>query len=319
MKNIDDQILAKYFAHKADERELGMINDWIEQDETHLKTLEQYHKIWLLSQKNEDFNPDVNAAWRKVKLKTAAQKPKNSLLAIAASLAAILLLGMVWYQFAADKPSKMLSIKTDNESKELTLSDGSRITLNSFSMLEYPESFSKNGRDVKLTGEAFFEISPDPSKPFVILANGSEVKVLGTSFVIKARDKNVQVSVNTGTVLFKTSNEQEVKLVKNQEAQYLAESDTIKVKLILDKNVFAFKTKIFDFDKTELSSVINQLNEAYQADIKLDNAILKKQLLTARFENEPLSNVLDIIAETFELELEVKEKSYYFKKKSIVQ
>ena len=69
---------------------------------------------------------------------------------------------------------------------EVLLSDGSRVWLNAASSLHYPALFSGGGRRVELTGEGYFEVKHDPSKPFIVNANGTEVQVLGTHFNINA-------------------------------------------------------------------------------------------------------------------------------------
>ena len=94
---------------------------------------------------------------------------------------------------------------TGNDQKNLLidLPDGSKIYLNRNSELSYRENFGKNKRDVKLTGEAFFEISPDAIKPFIIDAGKASVKVVGTSFnvITNNTESAVEVFVITGKVI----------------------------------------------------------------------------------------------------------------------
>lgn len=84
---------------------------------------------------------------------------------------------------------------------QLTLSDSTKVWINAATKLEFPLAFNGNTREVKLTGEAYFEVRHDASKPFIVHSGGLDVKVLGTSFNIKAYDNEpLQTSLVTGRV-----------------------------------------------------------------------------------------------------------------------
>ena len=91
--------------------------------------------------------------------------------------------------------SKKITAIAGNDQKNILISlpDGSKIFLNRNSEFSYRTNFGKHGRDVKLTGEAFFEIAPDVSKPFIIDAGKAKVKVVGTSFNVITNNRNQQL------------------------------------------------------------------------------------------------------------------------------
>ncbi|MFT5886265.1 MAG: transmembrane sensor [Arcticibacterium sp.] len=313
---IDDYILAKYFDETANTDELAQISDWLEHDQENHNLLKSYQKIWTATNKEvKDFQPDVEVAWEKVNGKIFVKKAKPNYLRIAAGLAAVILLSTYIF-IKNNQPISYLSLKSEKASEVKTLADGSTVTLNSFSLLEYPEKFGEEERRIKLIGEAFFDISKNPGKPFIIEANGTEIRVLGTSFNISARDQNVKVSVNSGTVEFVKTKEKKVILQKGDEALYDSIKDTIKAAPIIDRNIFAYKTKVFEFNDTHLEEVVRILNTGYQSDIKLDGQNWSDYVLTTRFENENLSDALNIIAETLELQLRNRDKSYILAKKA---
>ncbi|WP_423735158.1 FecR domain-containing protein [Chitinophaga caseinilytica] len=85
----------------------------------------------------------------------------------------------------------------------LELADGSKIWLNADSKLSYPEQFGPRSREVFLTGEAFFQVASSPQKPFIVHLSKGTIRVLGTSFNVRAYDNEpVQTSVSTGKVAF---------------------------------------------------------------------------------------------------------------------
>ncbi len=101
--------------------------------------------------------------------------------------------------------SRKITIAAGNDEKNIKveLPDGSTIFLNRNSQLSYRSNFNGRGRNVNLKGEAFFEIAPDATKPFIIDAGNARVRVVGTSFNVITRNSEsaVEVYVKTGKVL----------------------------------------------------------------------------------------------------------------------
>jgi ferric-dicitrate binding protein FerR (iron transport regulator) len=85
---------------------------------------------------------------------------------------------------------------------EITLADGTRIWLNSGSQLSYPVSFTSNSREVYLSGEAFFEVESDPSKPFQVITDDMKIEATGTRFNVTsyANDPTTQTVLLSGKV-----------------------------------------------------------------------------------------------------------------------
>lgn len=315
MKNINENILAKYCENALTETELSQLNTWLAADEAHQRELEDYQKLWIYAAEKSDINPNINKAWAKVASKTVHKKTKGSWFKYAAAVLLISTFGglLAYYQFF--QTAQMLTFQTGKKSAVLQLADGSMVTLNSFSMLEYPEKFVGASREVKLIGEAFFDIEKNPEKPFIIAANGSAVRVLGTSFLVSARNQDVQVSVRTGKVEFKSPHQQKVVLLANQTAQYSSKNDSLSSQTLPNANVFAFQTKILAFNNTNLKDVIAEINQAYQSDVRLGAGSWETYNLSVRFENENLEQVLDIIAETFNIKLIPNKEGFVFEKK----
>ena len=147
--------------------------------------------------------------------------------------AAILLLLSVSFLFFIYKPVKSNFItnsfgnlqdtwveKSNNTGKplEVILNDGSTVTLQSNSKISYPAVFEKYKREIKLVGEAFFDVKRDASKPFFVYSQDLVTKVLGTSFTVKAynSEEKIQVSVKTGKVSVVSKNNFDKENEKNR-------------------------------------------------------------------------------------------------------
>lgn len=319
----NEDLLGKYLAQETDANEDALIEKWLREDEQNQKELDDYTFIWdkvelLKEQKTQPV--DTDAAWLKVKAKIQpkheakvidfkpAPKPKRFFsVGIAASILIVLTASVLAYFFTNRQP-EMLALSTTTNTLQQTLPDGSIVFLNNNTTLSYPENFDGDTREIDLKGEAFFDIKRDESKPFVIHANGSDIRVLGTSFNVKAYNKNVEVSVETGKVEFKNKKKAAL-LVAGEQAAFETENDTIK-KLTVDKNAFAYKTKVFVFENQSLEEIVNALAEGYHTPIAFSNNRIKSCRLTTRFNNESLPNALNIIAETLNLTISAKEGGY---------
>jgi ferric-dicitrate binding protein FerR (iron transport regulator) len=173
--------------------------------------------------------------------------------------------------------------------------------------------FASAERRVKLKGEAFFNISPDKKKPFFIEAgNDVEIRVVGTSFNVKAYDDYTEVVVETGIVEVRKFN-RVLLLHPNERARIDKEDSTITVEKSKDKLYRYYRSKEFECDNTPLWKVVEVLNEAYGDSIVIGRGDLRSLTLTTRFDNESLESILDIISETFEINVEKVGNKYILK------
>ena len=114
---------------------------------------------------------------------------------------------------------------------EITLADGTHIWLNSGSQLSYPTEFTGKTREVLLSGEAFFDVTPNPAKPFYVITRDIKIRVLGTSFNVSAYDEDVtaQTILVTGKISAGKNNlfAQTIDLVPGERMVYEKSSENI--------------------------------------------------------------------------------------------
>ena len=111
---------------------------------------------------------------------------------VAVAAGFVLLIGFGWMFYFYQRPVRTLIVSTNIQTQCIQLPDGSKVTLNRHSQLSYPETFNKE-RIVKLNGEAYFEVSKNPKKPFRVKANGVTIRVLGTHFNVTIQIKSEQL------------------------------------------------------------------------------------------------------------------------------
>lgn len=115
---------------------------------------------------------------------------------------------------------------------KLRLSDGSEISLNAGSVIHYPEHFTGDKREVYLEGEAFFEVAPDPGKPFIVHTGKISTRVLGTSFNVRAYPamEELKVTVTSGKVGIASAGKSLSVLYPNEQLRYQTLTDQFEIR-----------------------------------------------------------------------------------------
>lgn len=194
---------------------------------------------------------------------------------------------------ALAKAAELITISNAEEApRSVTLPDGSIVELHAKSTLYYPSGFG-DVREVELVGEAFFDVTRNPEKPFVVFADNVVTKVLGTSFLIRAfnKENKVTVQVKTGQVAvakkstgdFKTKQETDALLLTpNQQAIYSRKGEEL-VKSLVENPLLLESGKAvnFEFIDTPLRKVFEDLETAYGVEIVFDDEVLGDCALNA--------------------------------------
>ena len=196
------------------------------------------------------------------------------------------------------RPVRTLIVSTNIQTQCIQLPDGSKVTLNRHSQLSYPETFNKE-RIVKLNGEAYFEVAKNKDLPFVVKANGIDVKAIGTAFNVSAymEDSQLTTTLFNGKVAVQpTLTKQEVLLEPNQVAVYDKSRNKIEV-VPYDKKLFAqWRGGFLSFEMMYLQDITKLLERNYNVVFRYENQGIKKLRFSGSFRNnEDLSEILNVI------------------------
>lgn len=323
-QHITDELLTKQMLGETSAQEQQMVQEWLSESKEHQQQYDHFKKIWDDS-KRIAVNSTVNVddAWARFQQRIErAEAPKANTIPFPAEskkksktfgtwlkAAAVMLLivsgGVTTYLIN----NRMITVSSEMAVVTETLPDGSVVTLNKNSSISYRRNFKGETRDVTLHGEAFFDVTPDKNKPFIIDVDGVTVRVVGTSFNVKNTTSKTEVVVATGIVTV-SKNENSVRLTPDEVAVVTANSQT-PVKMRSRDNLYNYyKTKEFICDKTPLWRLVEVLNEAYDKDIKIKNKKLKDIQLSTRFSNESLDMIFTVIQETYKdsIDINVEQK-----------
>lgn len=201
-------------------------------------------------------------------------------------------------------------LNTTHAVENFQLPDGSAIALHPGSSLRYATAFAGPRRDVHLTGEAFFKVSKNPARPFLVFTNHLVTTVLGTSFRVKAYadSKENYVAVREGRVAVQARRTARldatpaspaaagVLLLPNQQVVYSASQRYLKKELV-DKPV-VLAPQAFEFEERPVAEVLTALEKAYGVDIEYDKARLASCTVSITFYNEPLFEKLGLLCKS---------------------
>ncbi|WP_419700352.1 FecR family protein [Mucilaginibacter sp. NFX135] len=309
--HMDDDLLVKYLAGEATPAEHQQVEDWVAASETNRKLFDDFKLIWDQSLITErDVNKDdafirlqkrINSNTPVLRNTMIKKLSRKQWIGIAASV--ILICTVLWLTFNHVYDNGSVSfVRIDSKDKVHTqsLPDGSVITLNTRSTIVYPGRFTGNIRPVSLSGEAFFKVSPDKTKPFIIKVNDVTVRVVGTSFNVKSRNGKTEVIVETGIVQV-SKKQNSVDLNPGEQVTVTKEQGLLPKQQSKGKLYNYYLTGQLVCDKTPLSEVVQALNEVYGAHIVIANKLLESLPITTTFKGQSLNEVLDVISGTFKI------------------
>ncbi|MFA6981237.1 MAG: FecR domain-containing protein [Ignavibacteriaceae bacterium] len=211
----------------------------------------------------------------------------------------------------ANKNIELQELITANaEHKEVELSDGTVVYLNSASKLRFPKSFSNTAREVYLEGEGYFEVEHN-DVPFIVRTPTAVVEDIGTEFNIKVRGEKTQIVVKSGVVAVRSimsDVNNKVLMSAGKMSEVKKDSSPILPHKVDVERYLAWRNGTLVFEHTPLSDVLAELTRQYNVYCQLSEPTLGRQTLTGTFNNEPLEDVLSAICLTLDLRYKKNEQ-----------
>ena len=271
--------------------------------EQELAALEQYADHIIAKSTVPVFlsDKDKAAIKRELKERTAVKSTTFKLpnwAKVAASIALVIGVSMsIW--FAQNKTSEqtMALVRTEmGEYKKVTLPDGSVVELNAHSSIEYATEFTASQRSVTLTGEALFQVTKDPNRPFVVQSNGITTKVLGTVFNVNAyvADSVVTVSLLEGSV--QVQGMEELAVIKPMEQSIFdLKSNKFSIDPFDSTEVVAWQNGDIVLSRTSFDQLTRLIRRKYGVTIEWDNPKIGKYTVSGKFSDPDIETLLETV------------------------
>lgn len=330
--HIAEYLLLQYLLGNLDEAERQRVDAWLEESGSNRKVLDRLEALWLETGR---LSPppvavDSQAAWKKISGRIDLEEkvqPVNApgrmislpLFRWITGVAAVIVLSFgTWWLFNFLNRPEMIDLTAHKDVVRDTLSDGSIIALNANSTLRFPERFEKPVREVHLSGEAFFKVTPDRSHPFVIDAGFAQIRVVGTAFNVKAIPESpVIVSVSEGIVLLfrvdQSSGDTISQLIGAGQCGIMESGDGKPyIETKKDPSGLFWLNRSMVFHDTPLSLVFEEISRHYPVTITAENPAILNCRLTTIFLDAPVELILKVISESFNLQVRQENQTYLF-------
>ncbi len=200
------------------------------------------------------------------------------------------------------------SYTTGQEQRRLTLADGSRIRVGSQSKIEVFDESSIGKREIILDGQAFFEVTHNPDRAFVVHAGNAKIEVLGTAFNVRRNDRNnIYVAVLDGTVAMELNGDtsERVVLENNMLGIYDSATGSVIPKDVDVNNYISWMHGRIIFNSTPFLEVVQQLEYIYDVQSEVADDRLYEMQLTSNFSEISLENVIQVISEGLDISYEL--------------
>jgi ferric-dicitrate binding protein FerR (iron transport regulator) len=311
-------LLPRYLSGGLEPTELARFQQALDKHPELQKELADYEKIWQGGRAlGQEAAYDLDAEWEQMHRQLPGfgtveegKVRRLSLLQTVYRIAAILVLGLILGlgSYMVLRLTATTQVVARDALVPVVLPDGSELLLNHHSKISYHKKFDGNKRQVRLSGEAYFEVARDPDRPFVIHAGSAQVEVLGTSFNVQAyRDaERVEITVESGVVALSAKGEpgEQIVLKAGNSGSYESQEKALTLYPSVDRNKLGWKTQELFFDHTPLGEVAEVISHSYHVDVEIPNSQLQLCPLTASFEGQDLESVLEVLAFTMDLEIE---------------
>ena len=275
----------------------------------------------------EDLSIILDKVHHRINL-TQDQKPKNIMMKliftvskIAAILIIGLLLGLSVQYFKKTEAVYFTSLAPKGSVSQMVLPDSSIVYLNAGSQLKYAMGDLKGKREVFLEGEAWFDVTKNEKKPFLVHTAFYDVKVLGTQFNVKAykTDDEITTTLEKGIVQI-TSSENPIQglttvLQPGEQLVYNTKNKTVNVKNVEPRMFTAWKDHKLIFINMNLKELFVILERKYGVDIQVTNNLILDYHYDGTIKDETILEVMDLLKETLPIKYKIEGQSILITKK----
>lgn len=325
-----DLLISKELSGEITQEEATKLNSWLKESERNQNIYNESKRIWI---KNNHYLSQEEKATDFKKIKTQikqaesinqAKKRRLSIIFRAAAILAIpILLAAGWYMatmFSATSNTQLCEVMAPNgQIAECVLADGTKVWLNAGTSISYNPTLSGKNRLVNLKGEAYFEVTKNPERPFIVNTKKLRVKVLGTHFNVKAypEDKTIETTLEEGRVELQLKDYPDQKPVELQPGEHATveiNQKNIKIEKTDTYLLTAWRDRKFVFKDATLKQIVEQLDKFYNVRIHLKNEAMGQIRFRGMFSyDQNIFDALEAIEQTANLTFKMDGRDIWLK------
>ena len=281
---MNKDILYKFFEGNASFEEEAAVKQWMEESAENrlafLKERKLFDAMLLLG--NEEIIKNG-----KKRFSINLSSLRTELIKIAAVVAITLGGSYFYYQSSLEKELMAMQTITvpAGQRINITLVDGTNVWLNARTSLSYPVKFGKNNRQVVLDGEAYFDVTKDKSKPFIVQTDNYNVEVLGTQFDVNAYSETgeFETTLMSGSVKVASASDSTQKITLKPNNKVFLQDGKLHVTAVDDYNPYRWKEGLICFKNETFTSIMKDFEKYYGLTIQIKNKNVFKYVYTGKF------------------------------------
>lgn len=307
--NITDRLLVRFLTGEANAPERETVTRWLDTSADNRQYYDAFVSAAGIATPEADTSHiDVDAEWRTFMAGVAGSQAvrKGRVLKLSPALmrvaAVFLLVAGVAVAYLLTRPGTggIVQFASGEAVRTTQLPDGSTITLNKRSSLQYNQAYNHQNRDIELSGEAFFAVAANNELPFIIRSGDVLVEVLGTSFNVKVAPDRTEIIVESGKVRVEKADA--VIYLKAGEKATVYTGGQLPVKRSNEDSLYSYyRTKRFVCNGTPLRELVDALNNVYHQQIVLGDEKDGALPITTTFTNKPIKEIVAVICATLQL------------------
>ncbi len=322
MEDRINNIIARVLSGESSSDDIFSLSEWLNAKESNREEFRHLKTYW---DADVTFKHSVIPTLSAEKLQQQINKQekrirkihlwKNAIPLIAAVGLLFVFSTVFLFYYTNNHASEYYTLMTDEHKSDFTMEDGTVITLNKNSRLTYSDKYGKSKREIKLQGEAFFEVAKDPDKPFKVEMDDASIVVLGTNFNVKADvgSDHIAATLIEGSILFNGA-KQDIIMAPNQQLIFNRLDNKIVVKQV-DTDIFtSWKDGLMKYKSIPFIELIEDLKKTYKVDIRIDDEELTNLTVTVTgtFSDEQgIGGILNTISRTIPISWNYSDGVYY--------
>jgi len=305
-----EDLIFKYISGNTDSKEDLEIREWENGSDERKTELARVKNIWVLSGLENEINTDKKEAeieriFKIISELKVKEKKKAFRLKFSQYAAAILLLisisGSVGYFISYSSfdstPHYTEIFVRKGERSTIVLPDGSKVQLNSDSHLKFVSDFRSNKRKVTLDGEAFFNVTHDQSRPFIVETQELNIEVLGTSFNVSCypNDSLVTTFLQSGKVKINSGKSDNVFLSPHETYMFNKVTQESKKLKVIDQRYMDWTLGKLTINSETIGEFAKKLERRFNVQIEFGDSEAKNHIYSGSIKDEDINTLLEAL------------------------
>lgn len=310
MTHISEELITKFIENRCSDEELRLVKQWMDESDDNARQIFELEKTAMLAGSIKADNNTHDRIWTSINKRISDDIERKARLkrlrifrwsAAAAAFAGVLFCSVFLFR---QTNVELIELTADNGTMTVTLPDSTKVWLKQYASISYPASFTDDRRNVSISGEAYFEVTHDASRPFTVEGKWLNVTVLGTKFNFNSSDDNENtVSLVEGKVeVIPNNNKDGIMLSPGQKIEFNPNNGRMSVVNTNTSLDAVWHDKLIHFHNATVQEIASDLEALYDVEITIRPSVDKSNTYSgATVSYETVDSTLSAICETLPL------------------